>query len=282
MQKADFGGGAMGYAIAFSIAGKGYLGTGTDINYPVLRKDFWEYDPVADAWEQKSDFGGTSRIYAVGFSIKDLGYAGTGKDTNGDKKDFWAYDPSTDTWTQKADFGGTARWWATGFATGDMGYLGTGSGLVPTTDFWAYDPTADSWTQKEDFEGVARNDAFGFAIGNKGYIGFGNGGSYLSDLWEYTPDGIPTAIAGHHKEETYLEVFPNPINEQTIVRLHTIELPDEHLTMQLSAMNGQLLYTLPVINGMVTLQHINLSPGIYLCEVSSSSRIIATVRIAKK
>jgi hypothetical protein len=42
-QKADFAGTARGYTVAFSIGGKGYIGTG--IGDGSSRKDFWEYDP---------------------------------------------------------------------------------------------------------------------------------------------------------------------------------------------------------------------------------------------
>ena len=45
-----------------------------------IKKDFWEYDPAANAWTQKADFGGTARYCAVGFSIGSKGYIGTGWD----------------------------------------------------------------------------------------------------------------------------------------------------------------------------------------------------------
>ena len=89
------------------------------------RQDFWEYDPVTNAWTQKADFGGGPREQAVGFSIGGKGYIGTGY--NGPyRQDFWEYDPATNTWTQKADFGGTARYGAVGFSIGSKGYIGTG------------------------------------------------------------------------------------------------------------------------------------------------------------
>jgi N-acetylneuraminic acid mutarotase len=55
-QKADFGGGVRSVAVGFSIADKGYIGTGWDDSY---KKDFWEYDPTTNTWTQKADFGGT-------------------------------------------------------------------------------------------------------------------------------------------------------------------------------------------------------------------------------
>src|SRR5258705_11976593 len=53
-------------AVSFSIGNKGYVGTGSDGED---RKDFWEFDPIANTWTQKADFGGDARSYAVGFSI---------------------------------------------------------------------------------------------------------------------------------------------------------------------------------------------------------------------
>ncbi len=91
IQKADFGGLARYGAVGFSIADKGYLGTGYIGSY---KKDFWQYDPATNTWTQKADFGGTTRYGAIGFSIADKGYLGAGYDGNL-RKDFWEYDPAT-------------------------------------------------------------------------------------------------------------------------------------------------------------------------------------------
>ncbi|MEO5675778.1 MAG: T9SS type A sorting domain-containing protein [Chitinophagales bacterium] len=88
-QKADFGGTARALAVGFSIASKGYLGTGS--NYPTYYKDFWKYDPDANTWMQQMDFGGTVRRSAIGFSIGSKGYLGTGEVYPDYYKDFWEY-----------------------------------------------------------------------------------------------------------------------------------------------------------------------------------------------
>jgi len=76
-QKADFGGTARGGAVGFTIGTKGYIGTGYyNVGSKVYCKDFWEYDPTANAWTQKADFGGTARCTAAGFSIGSKGYIG--------------------------------------------------------------------------------------------------------------------------------------------------------------------------------------------------------------
>lgn len=186
VQKTDFGGTGRSLAVAFSIGTKGYIGTGYDV-ISVLKKDFWEFDPVTNVWSQKADFGGTARYSAVGFSIGSKGYIGTGFDGTALRKDFWEYNPGTNTWTQKTDFGGTGRYEAVGFSIGTKGYIGTGTGGGNGEKvFWEFDPSVNTWTQKADFGGTGRTVAACFSIGNKGYIGKGNSaGSYMQDFWEY-------------------------------------------------------------------------------------------------
>jgi N-acetylneuraminic acid mutarotase len=182
-QKADFGGTARSSAVGFSIANKGYIGTGFDVDSP--RNDFWEYDPDIDTWIQKADFGGTARYAAVGFSIGTKGYIGTGSNYDY-KNDFWEYDPATDTWTQRSNFGGTARFSAVGFFIDNKGYIGQGQIQdYPqlTNDFWEYDPVTDEWTQKTDFGGDKESGGLGFSIGSKGFMT----DNLAFDFWEYTP-----------------------------------------------------------------------------------------------
>src|SRR5438477_199309 len=92
-QKANFPGGFGRYgAVGFSVAGKGYIGTGSATDG--IKKDFWEYDPLANTWIQKADFGGVARYYSSGFSVSSKGYIGTGFDGVNNLKDFWEYDPA--------------------------------------------------------------------------------------------------------------------------------------------------------------------------------------------
>jgi N-acetylneuraminic acid mutarotase len=146
IQKAPFGGTARINAVGFSIGSKGYIGTGFSEDSTLhLYNDFWEYDPVTNAWTQKTNFGGTIRTTATGFSIGSKGYIGTGAADYFVSNDFWEYDPATDTWNQKADFGGSARQSATGFSIGSKGYIGNGVDLSGTTnDFWEYTPATSS------------------------------------------------------------------------------------------------------------------------------------------
>lgn len=138
-KKADFSGGTRWRAVGFSIAGKGYIGTGTSSASD--KNDFWAYDPATDTWERKADFGGYPEGAASGFSIGAMGYIGTGSDYTGAyKSDFWMYDPLADTWTQKTDFGGGKRIWTTAFRINAKGYMGTGTYGPDKKDFWEYLP----------------------------------------------------------------------------------------------------------------------------------------------
>lgn len=178
-------------AIGFSIAGKGYLGTGSGT------KEFWEYNPITDIWTKKADFGVENPANNFGFSIGSKGYLGSSW-----KQDLWEYNSIDDTWKQKAYFPAKARLGAVGFSIGSKGYLGLGYyswsiGDAYLKDFWEYDPAADTWTQKAYFVGWERENAVGLSIGYKGYLGTGhflcnewecNNEYYYNDFWEYTPE----------------------------------------------------------------------------------------------
>jgi hypothetical protein len=83
--KAIFGGTARNSAVGFSIANKGYIGTGDGSG--TGKNDFWEYNPNTNGWAQKANVGEVIRAGAIGFSIGNKGYIGTGAIEN----DFWEY-----------------------------------------------------------------------------------------------------------------------------------------------------------------------------------------------
>lgn len=189
VQMANLPGGIRKDAFAFSINQYGYIGSGVDTS--IGKTDFWQYDAVAEVWNQKADVP-DARRYAAGFAVSGYGYYGTGTNALGNTKDFWQYDPASNSWTQKADFAGGKRWFATGFSIGDKGYMGTGynDGFQIRKDFYEYDPATDTWTTIADCSGKGRIGATGFSIGDKGYVCFGGvstGTGIAKDLWEYDP-----------------------------------------------------------------------------------------------
>lgn len=91
-QISDFGGSPRREAVAFTINGKGYVGTG--ISGSTFYNDFWEYTPATDSWVQVADLTTTGRAIAGSFAIGNKGYAGTGMDSAGNSfQDFWEFSP---------------------------------------------------------------------------------------------------------------------------------------------------------------------------------------------
>src|SRR3954471_10898573 len=76
-QKTNFGGVIRMGAMAFSIGGKGYLGTGGNW-LSAFYDDFWEYNPVSNAWTQKASYPGVPRYRAVGVATATKGYVISG------------------------------------------------------------------------------------------------------------------------------------------------------------------------------------------------------------
>lgn len=190
---ADFPGNGRTASVAFSINGKGYVGTGFDGDEKL--KDFWEYDPTANTWTRKDDFLGGARYKAVGFSIDNYGYIGTGYgDDLVDKIDFYRFDPSAasgNQWIKVQSIGGSKRRGATAFTYNNKAYVCTGvNNGVLLTDMWEYEPTADTWTKKTDLDDdddwtIVRQNASSFVLDGKAYVFLGENSSTQSDVWEY-------------------------------------------------------------------------------------------------
>ncbi len=186
VERSSFNGYARSDAIAFTIDGKAYMGTGYDGSDYL--KDFWQYDPSLNAWIQKADFSGTARSAAVGFSVSGNGYIATGYDGINYLKDCWKYNPDSNTWEQVSDFGGSARYGATAFSVNNKGYITTGYSKRYLKDFWEYDPTTDSWTSKISMGGSKRMFATTFVINDIAYlVGGTNNGSTVDDFWAFDP-----------------------------------------------------------------------------------------------
>lgn len=192
---ADFPGVGRIAAVAFTVNGKGYVGTGYDGDNSLKLKDLWEYDPTADTWTRKDDFLGAARYEAVAFSLGNYGYIGTGYiDGSVDVNDFYRFDPSAASgsqWEKVQSIPGKKRHGATAFTYGGKAYVCTGvSSNAPQTDMYEYDPTLDSWTEKielddDDDWSIARQSASSFVLDGKAYVFLGTNSSTLSDVWEY-------------------------------------------------------------------------------------------------
>ena len=177
-----------GFAIAFTIGDKGYMGTGTNDSFTVLYKDFWMYDPDSDKWFPKANYP-LKRDALSGFVINGKAYAGGGTDNNLIYNEFYEYDPTADKWTQKSGMPNGATAFAMGFSINGLGYFVGGAGSSEYKTTYAYDPAKDTWTKKSDFPGAARQCGVGYALGNKGYVGLGQSSysTVYKDLYSYDP-----------------------------------------------------------------------------------------------
>ena len=78
-------------AVAFVIDNRAYVGMGVTSS---LRNDFWEYDPVADLWEEKTAYEGVARTDAVAFSIEGTrGFVTTGRSSSYEFDDILEFKP---------------------------------------------------------------------------------------------------------------------------------------------------------------------------------------------
>lgn len=188
IELSNFEGKTRASAVAFSIEGSAYVGTGYSGTDDEYYNDFWAYDIGLNYWKRIADFPGVARSSSVSFSIGNKGYVGTGYDGTNRLKDFYEYDPSTNIWTQIADFGGTARRGAVAFALNGRGYVGTGYDGNDLKDFWEYNPSTNTWIQIPSIGGSKRTDAAVFVVGGKAYVGTGtHNGAYKTDIWEFDP-----------------------------------------------------------------------------------------------
>jgi N-acetylneuraminic acid mutarotase len=194
-QKADLVGPARRDAVAFSIQGKGYVGTGMDsviATYGNVLSDFYAYDPVNNSWIQKANFpaySGAGTYFATGFSIDSKGYICGGKrGPNQYSNELWEYKPSNDSWIQRSDFPGGVRYQLLSFIIGFDAFVGLGTNQdLYKKDLWRYSAGSNEWTACADLPGSERAGAAAFSIGLRGFVCTGTNGGMLDDLWEYNP-----------------------------------------------------------------------------------------------
>jgi N-acetylneuraminic acid mutarotase len=188
-------------AVAFTINGIGYVGTGRGFQNGKDNnnlKDFYKYEN--GTWT-KIAFDGEKSRNSTAFVIDNKAYVVSGENSL-TLKYIWEYDPTkvsanSNGWTRKRDLDDDNGWedvqrtQAVSFVVKGKGYVATGSSQGASREVWEYDPTRDEWNEKTSLipEISSRNDAVAFTLGDKGIITTGIAGSsaYLDDTWEFDP-----------------------------------------------------------------------------------------------
>ncbi|PWL30405.1 MAG: hypothetical protein DCO96_05330 [Fluviicola sp. XM-24bin1] len=196
-KKADFAGLKRERAIAFTVNGVGYIGTGVDTAETVL-KDLWRYNELTDTWTQMADIPGSQRRNAVAFAIGDYGYVTTGMNTPNSTdvgatklNDNWRYDPATNSWAARANFpgnNGQGMYFGACFVIDNEAFV-VGGKHGPnnyTSNMYMYDPAQDQWYLAANFPGGVRYQLSALAVDGKGFVGLGTDQDlYRQDWWEY-------------------------------------------------------------------------------------------------
>lgn len=149
--KFAFPGEARGNAVAFSINGKGYVGTGmNEKNLPL--KDFYEFDPQT-GWT-KIAFPGDKRMAATAFVIEKYAYVGLGNSGEEAITDFWKFNPEDKSWEpiSPKPMPELARYYATSVVLYKDGFpyayiLGGIKDREPLSTCWGYNPRSNTWTE---------------------------------------------------------------------------------------------------------------------------------------
>lgn len=219
-RKDDFKGGVRDGALAFSIGGYGYVGTGRNNDATgsesAYKMDFYRFNPNAaegSQWESVTGYGGEKRYFGTAFVIDDVAYVCCGRNNSTDLVDFWKFDGSA--WTQLRDIADTdsdndydddyaiTRSEAVSFAIGGRGFVATGTrGSSLSSNYWMYNPDQDLWygDSDDDFTPItdvhnypsgasSRKGAVSFSNGERGFVLTGvSGSSYFDDVYELLPD----------------------------------------------------------------------------------------------
>ncbi|HTA83969.1 MAG TPA: T9SS type A sorting domain-containing protein [Bacteroidia bacterium] len=277
-QRANFPGVARGYAVGFSIGGKGYVGTGSQYNQN-YRKDFWAYDTATNTWSQITDFGGTARISACGFSASGKGYLCFGDDSiTGTRNDIWEYDTATKLWTQKNNNPGPSQCATSGFVINNKIYVGAGTDNTNGkcyNEFWQYEPLLDSWISQATLPGLGLTACSTFAIKDTGYLGLGVDSVVMGhkELYKFYADTTITSMNELLAAKDDIVIFPNPFNTSC-----TISIPDNFYNsipkFTLYDFNGvQEDIRISDFNHRYILYRNNLTPGPYMLEIKYNNKI---------
>jgi N-acetylneuraminic acid mutarotase len=189
--------------VAFSINGKGYIGTGA--NDKMNMQDIWEYNPGTKTWTEKDPMPGDARYDATSFVINGKAYICGGFNGRKAFNDTWEFDPSQPAgqqWIERASFPSKTRA-AVAFVLDNKGYMVTGSNSSGEIqkELYQYDPPpTNKWTTKrplynfsnesydDRYTSIVRHNAVAFVQGGYAFIATGENGPYVTSTWGYKAD----------------------------------------------------------------------------------------------
>src|SRR5205085_4784850 len=106
-KKANYPGGQVIYAMAFSINNIGYVTGGAAGPNDIVTNKTYAYDPIQNSWTSKAPLPVEGREQGISFALNSRGYCGLG-DTlfTHTFPDLYSYEPATNTWRNEVDFPG--------------------------------------------------------------------------------------------------------------------------------------------------------------------------------
>lgn len=189
-------------AIAFTLNGKAYVGTGMDKDKNRLG-DFYSFD--GNSWTVVSS-PVFKRSGATVFVINNNAYICLGQD-NSYLTDMWKFDGNKFTELPKLadvlddgfddDYAMIPRTYAVSFLAVRDGvqraYIAGGSNGSLTKTCWEFDPATERWDEVTQLPSrcAGRVQAIGYTIGDKGYMSTGGpqfGSAVYDDTWQFIPD----------------------------------------------------------------------------------------------
>lgn len=187
-----------GSIAAFGLNGKVYAGGGG--TYPGnYQSDFYEYDPVTNAWTAKAAIPGQVRYGYTSFSDGALGHVVGGWHEGATYQSLhYAYDPVANSWAARLAHPTTlseanvnqAEGVGGGYVLGGTNASGACGGYYSTLRY--YDQATNTWTNKASIPGGNRAFPITMMIGGYLYAGCGTvwaGGcnANYSDFYRYDP-----------------------------------------------------------------------------------------------
>lgn len=209
----NFPGDPRKFAVAFTLQGKGYVGTGM-IDGSQTVKDFYRFTPSADGlsgtWEQIGDVGeSVAGAVAMVIQGKAVVCLGAGASSSDYKVGVYVLEAGKDEWTSKHpiksiddgegfddEYDRIPRAYAVGFTSTkagnkEKGYIATGIGSSPKT-CWEYDVTTDLWDEVTPLPAAmsTRSYCVGFTFRDYGFVTTGGTGldnPITPATWKFWP-----------------------------------------------------------------------------------------------